>query len=126
MEKKRNLLILGGVVFLILAALLVMLLMPKSTSQSGENEILITVDGQEWRRIPLSQPQTVVVEQEDGSRNEIVVTSEGAYMAFSSCDNQLCVHMGEVTLDNWETRPNQAFIICLPNRVSVELIPAAQ
>ena len=68
-------------------------------------------------------PQTVVVEQEDGSRNEIVVTSEGAYMAFSSCDNQLCVHMGEVTLDNWETRPNQAFIICLPNRVSVELIP---
>ncbi len=126
MEKKRNLLILGGVVFLILAAMLVMLLMPKSTSQSGENEILITVDGQEWRRIPLSQPQTVVVEQEDGSRNEIVVTSEGAYMGFSSCDNQLCVHMGEVTLDNWETRPNQAFIICLPNRVSVELIPAAQ
>ena len=124
MEKKRNLLILGSIVFLILAALLVMLLMPKSTSQSGENEILITVDGQEWRRIPLSQPQTVVVEQEDGSRNEIVVTSEGAYMAFSSCDNQLCVHMGEVTLDNWETRPNQAFIICLPNRVSVELIPA--
>ena len=68
--------------------------------------------------MPLSQPQTVVVEQEDGSRNEIVVTSEGAYMAFSSCDNQLCVHMGEVTLDNWETRPNQAFIICLPNRVN--------
>lgn len=30
--------------------------------------------------------------------------------------------MGEVTLDNWETRPNQQFIICLPNRVSVELV----
>ena len=29
--------------------------------------------------------------------------------------------MGAVTLDNWEFRPNQTFIICLPNRVSIEL-----
>ena len=115
MGKKKNLVILGVIAVLIAVLAAAALLMPKSASVSGESEILITVDGKEWRR---------VVEQEDGSRNEIVVTSEGAYMAFSSCDNQLCVHMGEVTLDNWETRPNQAFIICLPNRVSVELIPA--
>ena len=124
MGKKKNLVILGVIAVLIVVLAAAALLMPKSASVSGESEILITVDGKEWRRVPLSQPQTVAVEQEDGSRNEIVVTSEGAYMAFSSCDNQLCVHMGEVTLDNWETRPNQAFIICLPNRVSVELIPA--
>lgn len=99
-------------------------LMPKSQSSTGESEILITVDGREWGRYPLSQPQTVVVEQADGSRNEIVITGEGAYMSASTCDNQLCVQMGEVTLDNWETRPNQTFIICLPNRVTVELIPA--
>lgn len=109
----------------VVAALLVVAaLMPKTQSASGESEILITVDGREWGRYPLSQPQTVVVEQADGSRNEITITGEGAYMHASSCDNQLCVQMGEVTLDNWETRPNQTFIICLPNRVTVELIPA--
>lgn len=121
--KKRNILVVGVVVALAAALLVLSALLPKNQSASGESEILITVDGKEWGRYPLSQPQTVVVEQADGCRNEIVITGEGAYMAASTCDNQLCVQMGEVTLDNWETRPNQAFIICLPNRVTVELIP---
>ena len=89
MGKKKNLVILGVIAVLIAGLAAAALLMPKSASVSGESEILIAVDGKEWRRVPLSQPQTVVVEQEDGSRNEIVVTSEGAYMAFSSCDIQL-------------------------------------
>lgn len=121
---KRNIAIIAGILALVAVLLAVAALMPKSQSSTGESEILITVDGREWGRYPLSQPQTVVVEQADGSRNEIVITGEGAYMYASSCDNQLCVQMGEVTLDNWETRPNQTFIICLPNRVTVELIPA--
>ena len=54
----------------------------------------------------------------------VEVTAEGAVMLSSTCHNQLCVKMGEVTRDNWETRPNQQFIICLPNRVSVELAVA--
>ena len=60
--------------------------------------------------------------QEDGSVNVVEISERGAVMASSTCHNQLCVQMGEVTLDNWETRPNQQFIICLPNRVSVELV----
>ena len=122
--RKRNMLIIAGVFALAAVLFAVSALMPKTQSATGESEILITVDGREWGRYPLSQPQTVVVEQEDGSRNEIVITGDGAYMHTSTCDNQLCVQMGEVTLDNWETRPNQTFIICLPNRVTVELIPA--
>ena len=122
--RKRNMLIIAGVFALAAVLFAVSALMPKTQSATGESEILITVDGREWGRYPLSQPQTVVVEQADGSRNEIVITGEGAYMHASTCDNQLCVQMGEVTLDNWETRPNQTFIICLPNRVTVELIPA--
>ena len=121
---KRNIAIIAGILALVAVLLAAAALMPKSQSSTGESEILITVDGREWGRYPLSQPQTVVVEQADGSRNEIVITGEGAYMSASTCDNQLCVQMGEVTLDNWETRPNQTFIICLPNRVTVELIPA--
>ena len=73
-------------------------------------------------RVPLSAPRTVTVEQPGGEVNVIEVSDRGAVMLSSTCGNQLCVHMGEVTVDNWEYRPNQAFIICLPNRVSVELV----
>ena len=115
--------VLLAVVAVVALLLLLLSFALRPAPQSGESEVLITVDGKEYARVPLSQPQTVTVTQEDGSVNEIVVTAQGAHMASSSCHNQLCVEMGEVTLDNYETRPNQAYIICLPNRVSVELIP---
>ena len=86
-----------------------------------KNSGSITVDGKEYRRVPLSQPQTITVEQADGCINVVEVNERGAVMRSSTCDNQLCVGMGEVTVDNWQYRPNQQFIICLPNRVSVDL-----
>lgn len=92
--------------------------------QVAEDMVIITVNGEEYARVPLSQPQTVTVEQPDGAVNVIEISDHGAVMRSSTCDNQLCVRMGEVTVDNWEFRPNQAFIICLPNRVSVELVVA--
>ena len=87
-----------------------------------ESVVIITVDGEEYARVPLSRPETVTVAQPGGEVNVVEVSGRGAVMKSSTCDNQLCVHMGEVTVDNWEFRPNQAFIICLPNRVSVELV----
>ena len=91
-------------------------------STAEENTVVITLDGEEYARVPLSRPGTVTVEQPGGEVNVVEVSDHGAVMLSSTCDNQLCVHMGEVTVDNWEYRPNQAFIICLPNRVSVELV----
>ncbi len=90
-------------------------------SKAEEDMVIITVNGQEYARIPLSEPQTVTIDQGDGVVNVVEISDHGAVMLSSTCDNQQCVHMGEVTLDNWETRPNQAFIICLPHRVTVEL-----
>ena len=87
-----------------------------------ENVVVITVEGEEYARVPLSRPQTVTIEQPDGRVNVVEISDRGAVMLSSTCHNQLCVHMGEVTVDNWEFRANQAFIICLPNRVSVELV----
>ena len=93
----------------------------ENTSILTETTVIVTVDGKEAVRVPLSQPQTLTISQENGAVNVIEITSEGAVMRSSTCENQLCVHMGAVTVDNWETRVNGAFIICLPNRVSVEL-----
>lgn len=118
---KKNGLIIGGV---LMAALALMLLAPMLRTRADEPMAIITVNGREYARIPLAKPQTVTVAQEGGEVNVIDVSAQGVVMASSTCQNQLCVAMGEVTLDNWETRPNQQFIICLPNRISVELAVA--
>ena len=118
---KKNALILLILGALILIAGAAAVLMPRETAADGPY-VVITVDGSEYARVPLSSPQTVTVTQESGETNVIEISETGAVMASSTCKNQLCVEMGEVTLDNWEWRANQQFIICLPNRVSVELV----
>ena len=117
---KKNLLVIGGIL-LIAAALLAVTLFARPMTAVEEDMVIISVDGKEYARVPLSKPRTVTVEQQNGCVNVVEVSGRGAVMLSSTCDNQLCVGMGEVTVDNWETRPNQQFIICLPNRVSVEL-----
>ena len=44
----------------------------------------VTVDGKEYKRIPLSQPQTVTVRQADGCVNTVEVTERGAVMQSST------------------------------------------
>ena len=117
---KKNYLVIAGLI-LLSTVLLVVALLNRPMTAVEENMVIITVDGKEYARVPLSAPQTVTVSQNDGCVNVVEVSDHGAVMLSSTCDNQLCVEMGEVTVDNWETRPNQQFIICLPNRVGVEL-----
>ena len=117
---KKNYLVIGGIL-LIAAVILALTLLNRPMTVVDEDMVIISVDGKEYARVPLSKPQTVTVAQKDGSVNVVEVSDHGAVMLSSTCDNQLCVEMGEVTVDNWEYRPNQQFIICLPNRVGVEL-----
>lgn len=117
---KKNYLVIGGIL-LIAAVMLTLTLLNRPMTAVDEDMVIISVDGKEYARVPLSKPQTVTVAQKDGSVNVVEVSDHGAVMLSSTCDNQLCVEMGEVTVDNWEYRPNQQFIICLPNRVGVEL-----
>lgn len=117
---KKNMLVIAGIAVIALI-LLAMSVFARPAQDVAEDMVIISVDGEEYARVPLSRPQTVTVTQEDGSVNVIEVSDHGAVMQSSTCGNQLCVKMGEVTVDNWEFRPNQQFIICLPNRVSVEL-----
>lgn len=119
MERKNWLIPLAVAV---VALLLLMISQLSSPAGAEESMAVITLDGEVIDRVPLSAPRTVRVEQPNGAVNVVEVSDHGAVMLSSTCDNQLCVHMGEVTVDNWEFRPNQAFIICLPNRVSVELV----
>ena len=117
MNKKNWILV--GVIALVAAMML--MASPMLLTQTDEDAVIITVGGIEYARVPLTKPQTVTVRQATGEVNVVEITDRGAVMVSSTCKNQQCVHMGAVTLDNWEFRPNQTFIVCLPNRVTVEL-----
>jgi len=76
---------------------------------------------EEYQRIPLNQPQTVIIDK-DGKFNEIRVWEEGVVMHSANCDSQDCIHQGEVTLENLDTRISGGWIICLPNEIAIELV----
>lgn len=83
--------------------------------------VIITVDSEEYKRVSLNDPQTVIIDI-DGKKNEVEITKEGVSMHYSSCENQLCLGQGEATLENLDTRIMGGWIVCLPNAVTIELV----
>lgn len=121
---KTNWLVLGGVALLAVLVLLVSTLLPKTEAEV--DCVVIRVGNEEYARVPLSQPQTLTVRQDNGAVNVVEVSERGMRMVSSTCDNQICVHQGWVTLDNWEMKPQQQFVSCLPNQVMLELVEATE
>ena len=64
----------------------------------------------------------------DGSEyvNVLHVTPEGFWMEESNCEGHDCINEGEVTLSNREERALWNMVICLPHRLSAELITRAE
>lgn len=83
--------------------------------------VYVTLDGAPLIDLPFAQAHTVDVLQPDGGENAIVLTGQSVYMDHANCDNQDCVNMGAVTLENLEARVLGGFIVCLPHRLSVEV-----
>ncbi len=119
MFRKKDLVIIAGVLLAALIGYGAIWLSRANRSLSGI--VNISVDGKLFKAVPMGEGQTVRVEQENGAVNIVEITQKGVRMDFSSCRNQLCVHQGEVTVDNWIRRSMGRSIVCLPNRVVVEL-----
>lgn len=82
----------------------------------------VQVDDAVWPLMPLSEVGNWTIEQDNGAKNVLRATERGVVMHFSTCDNQNCVHQGEVSLDNRDSRALGNMIVCLPNKVIVELL----
>lgn len=119
---KKNWLLIGGIVLLALALLALTPLLPGT--EAAEDCVVIRVGNDEYARIPLSRPQTLTITQENGAVNVVEVTENGMRMVSSTCQNQICVNRGAITLSNWELMGG-AFISCLPNQVLLELVEAS-
>lgn len=121
--EKKNWLVIGGVVLLAVLLLVVTQFLPGTEAE--EDCVIIRVGDAEYARVPLCEPQTITIRQENGAVNVVEVTEKGMRMVSSTCQNQICVHRGWITLDNWELMGG-AFISCLPNQVLLELVEAPE
>ncbi len=88
----------------------------------AEAYLYIIVNGRISGIYAVGEEGDVTVDQGNGKVNVIHVTENGFYMASSTCDNQLCVQQGEVTVDNYQQRILGASVLCLPNNVDLELV----
>jgi hypothetical protein len=108
MIKKADIILL----ILIVAAGLIISFGPLA-KKAGGTDVTVTLDGDIYGIYSLAEDQTVTVEK-DGHTNVIVIEDGTVRMESSTCKNQICVEHSEIDSTNES-------IVCLPNRVSIEI-----
>lgn len=83
-------------------------------SHTKDAEAVVTIDGTEYGRFPLTQEITERIEQPDGSYNVLVIHDGKADVTAASCPDAICVYHKKISMKNES-------IVCLPNRVVVEI-----
>ena len=99
--------------------------MPPKKAETVRGYVVLTVGGRQYGEpIPMDRDKIITLKQDDGKLNKVHITPEKVYMEFSTCENQDCVGQGEVHVDTYKDRILGTYIICLPNNVSIEMVPA--
>ena len=97
------------------------------TQELADGYLFIILNNRIWGIEPLGEERDITVDQGNGVVNVIHLQEDGFYMASSTCDNQLCVGEGTVTLTNWQERILGPDVYCLPHNLILELVvPNAQ
>ena len=84
------------------------------TAGTAGDKVQISADGEVYGIYPLDEDGEIEV-TEDGHTNHITIKDGQVSMSYSTCLNQVCVNTGAIS----ETKDS---IVCLPNRVVVEII----
>ena len=88
------------------------------TSGTGGDKVKISTDGQVYGIYPLNEDCEIEV-TEDGHTNHITIKDGQVSMSYSTCRNQVCVNTGAIS-------QAKDAIVCLPNRVVVEIISSGE
>ena len=96
--------------------------LPVNTLAPAECYLLVTVGNVLFEPYPLLEERHLPITQADEMQNLVHISEEGFYMASASCDNQDCVSQGSVSLENRNLRLLGNQVICLPNKVILELL----
>ena len=84
------------------------------SSGTGGDKVKISLNGKVYGTYPLHEDRVIEV-SEGGHTNHITIKDGQVSMSYSTCRNQVCVNTGAIS----ETKDA---IVCLPNRVVVEII----
>ncbi len=106
--KKTDILLLISVVAIAAIALTVTYVV---LGGSGDT-VVVTVDGEEYARLPLNEDKELTIKTEHGT-NVLVIKDGKAYISEASCPDKICVKTG--TADEVKS------IVCLPNKVTVRV-----
>lgn len=110
-------------VLLIFAVLLLRACLASAPNAANGGQVNIYIDGQLKETLALpTEGETQYRVETDGSYNLLVLDSGGVRMTQSDCPHGDCVAQGYVSFDTMKTRPLGGWIVCLPHRVSVELV----
>lgn len=98
--------------------------MPPKKAETVRGYVVLNVGGRQYGEpIAMDRDKIITLKQDDGKINRVHITPETVYMESSTCENQDCVGQGEVHVDTYKTRILGTYIICLPNSVSIEMVP---
>ena len=120
MFKKKDLLLF--LLVLALAGVLFLLQYINAKNTTALGIVRIWADGKIYREAALGKEETIVIRQDNGCENVVRLTENGFFMESANCHNQLCIGQGEVTTENYPLRSLGTHVLCLPNRVDVELV----
>lgn len=99
-------------------------MMPRQT-EKVRGYVVITVAGRQYGDpIPMDRDKIITIKQDNGDINKIHITPEYVVMESSTCENQDCIGEGEVNVNTYKDRILSTYIICLPNQVTIEMVPA--
>lgn len=109
MIKKNDLILAGIILILALAAVLFITL----TKEEG-GEVVVTVDGEVYKTLPLDKDTTLSIEEKTGQYNVLEIKDGEVRMREASCPDKICVEHRAIHY-------NRESIVCLPNKVTVEI-----
>ena len=78
-------------------------------------EAVVTVNGIEYGRYPLSKDMETVIEFDNGAYNRLIIRDGYADIVEASCPDQICV-------EHFRIRYRGETIVCLPNKLVVEIV----
>ena len=142
--RNRNVLVVAGIVLLAVAVAVVGMVLrparnisdePLSGAEAADGSatvadaslyLLVTAGYTTYAPILLDREDVRTLTQGEDTVNTIHVTPDGIWMEASTCENQDCVEQGMVTAENRQSRVLGNVIVCLPNRVQLELFTAEE
>ncbi|MDD3409754.1 MAG: NusG domain II-containing protein [Eubacteriales bacterium] len=96
--------------------------LPGGENAGGHGYLRVVVQGEEQQRVALTESREITIDQDDGGHNVVEIFPGGFRMKEANCKNQDCVHQSEVTLSSMGERALYNQVVCLPNKVVLELV----